>query len=83
MRTTVRLDDDLLRLVKQYAAERQITLTAVFEQALREMLAVRLELNQRETVRLPTFQGRGLQAGVDLNNSAALLSLMERVDAVV
>ena len=81
MRTTVRLDDDLLSAVKRYAAERQLTLTAVLEQALREMLALRQKLESRKPVRLPTFKGRGLQPGVDLHDSAALLALMERAEA--
>ena len=83
MRTTVRLDDDLLREVKRFAAERQLTLTAVLEQSLREMLALRKKLASREPVRLPTFKGRGLQPGVDLDDSAALLALMESSDASV
>ena len=41
MRTTVILDDDLLRDVKQYAAEEDMTFTAVIHQALRELLARR------------------------------------------
>ncbi len=77
----MRLDDDLLRAVKRYAAERQLTLTAVLEQALREMLALRQKLGSRQPVRLPTFKGRGLQPGVDLDDSAALLALMERAEA--
>ena len=81
MRTTVRLDDDLLTEVRRYAASCRQTLTAVLEQALREMLARRVELQAREPVRLPTFKGRGLQPGVDLHDSAALLELMERPDA--
>ena len=81
MRTTVRLDDNLLADVKRYAAERQLTLTAVLEQALREMLVLRAKLKTREPVRLPTFKGRGLQPGVDLHDSAALLALMESADA--
>ena len=81
MRTTVRLDDDLLRAVKRYAAERQLTLTAVLEQALRQMLALQEKLESRPPVRLPTFKGRGLQPGVDLDDSAALLALMERAES--
>ena len=82
MRTTVRLDDDLLRDVKRYAAQHQQTLTSVLDQALREMLAKRSELARRKPVRLPTFKGNGLQPGIDLNDSAALLDVMERPDAV-
>ncbi len=80
MRTTVRLDDELLRAVKRYAAERQLTLTAVLEQSLREMLALRQKLERRPPIRLPTFKGQGLRPGVDLNDSAALLARMERAE---
>lgn len=81
MRTTVRLDDHLMRAVKRYAAERQVTFTLILEEALRELLARKAEIGKRQPVRLPTFKGEGLQPGVDLNDSAALLELMERADA--
>ncbi len=77
MRTTVRIDDDLLRDVKQYAAEEGMTLTAVLRQALRELLGRHRALKDRERVTLPTFSGDGLQPGVDLDDAAALLELME------
>src|ERR1700675_4442894 len=41
MRTTVRLDDDLLRQTKTLAAQTGRTLTAVIEDALRETIAPR------------------------------------------
>ncbi len=77
MRTTIRLDDDLMRQAKHYAAEQNMTLTAVFHRALRELLARRQRFGERERTPLPTFRGRGLQAGVDLDDTAALLELME------
>ncbi|MGH9465048.1 MAG: ribbon-helix-helix protein, CopG family [Thermoanaerobaculia bacterium] len=80
MRTTVRLEEPLLRDVKRYAAETGQTMTAVLEQALRELLARRRQSGPRERVRLPTFRGSGLQPGVDLHDSAALLDLMESRD---
>jgi len=80
MRTTVRLDDDLMRQVKQFAAEEEMTLTAVIQQALRELLARRRRLDELERLPLPSFGGRGLQPGVDLDDTAALLELMERRD---
>ncbi len=78
MRTTVRLDDDLLAQIKQFAAEQSMTLTAVLELALREMLARRERLRDERRTPLPTFRGNGLQPGVDLDDSSALLELMER-----
>jgi hypothetical protein len=80
MRTTIRLDDDLSRQLRQYAAEQNMTLTAVFHQALREMLARRKRLQEREPAPLPTFCGEGVQPGVDLDDTAALLEVMERGD---
>ena len=81
MRTTVRLDSELLHEAKRVAAEQRTTLTAVLEQALREMLARRRQGAPRPRVPLPTYAGRGLQPGVDLDDTAALLDLMERRDA--
>jgi hypothetical protein len=78
MRTTIRLDDDLLAAAKRLAAETGRTLTAVIEDALRQALAQRRALRRQKAPELPTFRGRGLRAGVDLDDSAALLDLMER-----
>ena len=77
MRTTIRLDDDLLVEVKQIAARSNKTLTSVIVDALREMLARQRKTEERTPVRLTTASGGGLQPGVDLDDSAALLSLME------
>ena len=77
MRTTVRLDDRLLASAKKLAAETGRTLTAVLEDALREMLARRGERRRRAPVRLKTTKGDGVRPGVDLDDTAALLDLME------
>ncbi len=76
MRTTVRLDEHLLAQAKQHAAATGRTLTAVLEQALRESLARRSTLAKAKPVRLKTVKGGGVRAGVDLDDSAALLDLM-------
>jgi hypothetical protein len=78
MRTTLNLDDRLLMEAKKLAAESGRTLTAVFEDALRERLARRGHAPSRKPVELRTFRGGGVQPGVDLDDSAALLDLMER-----
>lgn len=77
MRTTVRLDPHLLSEAKKRAADLGTTLTAVLEQALRESLARRNTKAIVRPVRLKTYKGGGLRAGVDLDDSAALLDLME------
>lgn len=77
MRTTVRLDDRLLAETKELAARSGRTLTAVIEDALREMLSRRKRGPEPARVELPTFSGSGLLPGVDLDDSASLLELME------
>jgi hypothetical protein len=78
MRTTVRLDDALLAEAKAHAAKTGRTLTQVLEDALRESLARRdARPGRRKLVALPTFKGKGVQPGVDLDSSAALLELMD------
>jgi hypothetical protein len=80
MRTTIRLEDQLLAEAKKLAAETGRTLTEVIESALREVLARRKKATRRSTVKLTTVAGRGIQPGVDLDDGAALLDLMERRD---
>jgi hypothetical protein len=77
MRTTIRIDEKLLKEAKLRAARQGKTLTAVIEDALRESLARQHGTQSRKQVRLVTFGGKGLHPGVDLDDSAALLALME------
>jgi len=77
MRTTVRLDERLLVEAKKYAAESGRTLTSILEDALRETLARRRARGKRKPVRLKTMKGDGVRPGVDLDDSASLLDLME------
>ncbi len=77
MRTTVKLDDRLLAEAKQVAARSGGTLSEVIEDALRQVFARRATGTARKPVKLRTFRGTGLQPGVDLDSSAALLDLMD------
>ena len=77
MRTTVRLDERLLTEAKKYASESGRTLTSVLEDALRQALAKRRERPRTNPVRLRTVTGSGVRPGVDLDDSASLLELME------
>ncbi len=80
MRTTIRIDDGLFAQVRQLAASSGRTLTEVIDDALREMLARRARVGRR-AVELPTSCAGGrLLPGVDLDDSAGLLDLMESPD---
>lgn len=77
MRTTIRIQDHLLRQVKKLAIETRRSFSKVVEDALLEAIARREGLHSREPVKLTTCGGRGLQPGVDLDDSASLLERME------
>ena len=83
MRTTIRLDDGLLSEAKQAAIRTNRTLTAVIEDALRQHLAQQQEISELEQVRLKTVDGNGIMAGVDLDDGASLLELMEPSDVAI
>jgi hypothetical protein len=79
MRTTLNLEDDLLIQAKRLAAQLGSTLTAVIEDALRVQLLRVRDTRERPAPALTAFgePGGGLGPGVDLDDSAALLALME------
>ncbi|HEV8658536.1 MAG TPA: DUF2191 domain-containing protein [Thermoanaerobaculia bacterium] len=68
---------DLLIRAKKVASETGRTLTAVIEDALRESLSRRRATTRERIVIIPTFRGQRLQPGVNLDDVAALLELME------
>lgn len=78
MRTTIRLDDQLLKSAKRLARDTGTSLTAVIEDALRQILSRRAIKQPRNPVKLTTVSGLGVRPGVDLDDSSALLELMEQ-----
>jgi hypothetical protein len=81
MRTTIRLPDDLLALAKKRAVERGMTLTRFFEDAIRETLSRdRRRAKDKTAVSLTTTGGRGTYPGVDLDDTATLIDVMDSPD---
>lgn len=80
MRTTVTIGDDLLRRAKSAAARSGRTLNAVVEDALRQALDARVS-HGADRPTLPTFPSTHVQSGVDLDDTAGLLDLMENGDS--
>lgn len=75
MRTTVDLNDRLLRLAKQRAAARGVSLRELFEEALRAHLEPK---PKRAGYRLQWRTERGrIQPGVRLDDRDALFDLMD------
>jgi hypothetical protein len=82
MRTTITLDDALIREAKLAAAKSGKSLNKLVEDAIRDTLARQKMVKPRQYIELPVFKGgRGARPGVDITDSAALLDLMDRADA--
>ena len=77
MRTTLTIQDALLRKAKQVSLERNLSVGEVVEEALRLTLGAQAKGRPAQRRKLKTFRGDGLQPGVDLTSSAALLEVME------
>jgi hypothetical protein len=81
VRTTVRLSEGLFREAKAEASRRGETMTALIERGLRLVLASASKTGRRPKIVLPVSPakggGNGTLPGVDLNDSAALLDIME------
>lgn len=80
MRTTVTIEDELLKRAKREAVETGRTLSAVLEDALRVSLMPRAAPNEELQLQLVTFGDGGTRPGVDLDNNAALLDLMDAAE---
>jgi hypothetical protein len=77
MRTTLTIHDALLRKAKEASVRRNISVGEVVEEALRVALGTQAKQGRQAVRPLKTYRGDGVQAGVDLTSSAALLELME------
>ena len=78
MRTTVRLPDELMQRARQHAMTTGRTLTRLIEDAIRAELA-RPSLAREDSVPyvIEPVGGSGLRPGIDLDDSAGLLDIME------
>jgi hypothetical protein len=78
MQTTIQLDDALLAQATKLAREKGYDLSHLIEETLRDKIAPTPPIAPQPFLRLTTVPGEGIRPGVDLNNSAALLTLMEQ-----
>jgi hypothetical protein len=77
MRTTITLDERLLREAKRLAARRRTTLSAVIAEALRVQLSGPRP-HSAPPFELVTFRGSGPHHGIDLDRTGALEELEDR-----
>lgn len=76
MKTTLNLDPELMKSVKQRALDTNQTITALVETSLRQLLA--RDMTMRKPYRFTAKPVKGkLMPGVDLTDRDALYELME------
>lgn len=80
MRTTIRVNDELLAEVKSVAARSHRSLNSVIEDALREMLSRHQAAESRPPVALPTYGGGGTMPGVDPEDWGTVKRVLEDED---
>ena len=80
MRTTINLPDELILRAKKAALEADTTLTEIIANALREVLAKPQRRTTRKKIKLITYGKGGVRPGVDLDDTSALLDLMDGLD---
>jgi hypothetical protein len=78
MQTTIQLDDALLDQATKLAHEKGCDLSHLIAETLRDRIAPIPPVATQPFHRLATVGGNGVRPGVDLNNSASLLALMEQ-----
>jgi hypothetical protein len=79
MRTTINLPDDLIRQAKKAALEADTTLTEIITSAVREALGKRKQKPSARVLKLITYGKGGVGPGVDLDDTSALLDLMDGI----
>jgi hypothetical protein len=77
MQTTIQLDEALLAKAAEVARKKGCGLSDFIEETLREKIATKSAASH-PFVHLTTVGGTGVRPGVDLDNSAALLGVMEQ-----
>lgn len=86
MRTVINLPNSLLLQVKEAASQAKNTLSDFIADTIRRELARRKNCSKTRTTPLPVFTPppgmEGLRTGVDLDDSDALLDLMDEADGV-
>jgi len=75
MRTTVRIDDEVYRRVKQVADQSDRTIGQVIEDAIQ--LAFRPTQSDVPVADLPVYGGSGVMPGVDLTSNRSIAEAMD------
>jgi len=77
MRITINIEDELHQTAKYNAAKQKMTLSAFVEEALRLYLTSKDIISEKTELKMPTAGKGGLRPGVNLDQSAVLMDILE------
>lgn len=77
MRTTIRLNEELLQQAKQHALATQRTLTQLIQDALVSLLEREIRTESPRKIVLPTVRGDGTYPGININCNRSLRDQMD------
>lgn len=73
MKTTLDIEDRLLREAKAEAARQRVSLTRLIEQGIRLRLRPRKRVARAQPLRIPVYKGKaGLCSGIDARSNRSL-----------
>ena len=77
MRTTITIDDHLYEEAKVLAARSQGSVESVISEALRRFIADSHSKQAEELPELPRWRGGPVKPGIDINDTSAVLSMLD------
>lgn len=77
MRTTVTIDDHLYEEAKVLAARSHGSVGSVISEALRRFVAESKSQQSDELPELPRWRGGPVRPGIDINDTSAVLSMLD------
>ena len=83
MRTTVHINDPLFRQAKQFAAANDRTFTSLVEEGLKLVVDAPKQAKRKRVVLPVARETGGVLPGVDLNDSAGVLDIMDGLSCSV
>ncbi|MDH5721635.1 MAG: hypothetical protein OEZ13_13595 [Spirochaetia bacterium] len=78
MKTTIYIEDNLIKKIKTQAAKEGISLTAYTEKALRQSLYQKRKIQKYTENDIPVFKGGGLMPDIDISNFSNILDTIEK-----
>jgi hypothetical protein len=77
-RTSLRLDEDLMKSLKQYALDNDMTMTDAIDRAVRNLVAMGSSSSDEKPFKMLVYHGKGgMHPGIDPTSNASMLDAID------